>query len=208
MREWAIAPVVVLALCALWTWLANRRPRRTGVVWPEGFSVAGSTVRPTLGYPRDVVLGCEGNFRTIECRVLTLVAGADVKAELIIARKLVVMSGASLCAEELRVQRLVLEAGSRTTALVIGKPRKVKRHPTAIAKGFYADRQEAEAAGAVRAELAGTVKAVAGKSGRGDTPIEAILTDNVRTDPERTEVRSETVRSLTLRDRTPSFTRR
>lgn len=149
MRDFAIAPALLLMLCALWTLLANRRPRRTGVVWPAGFVVSGRGGSPDLLYPRDIVLGCEASFKTIHCRTLTILPGGKVHAALVVAHRVVVMTDGELFAEEIRAERIDLRAGSRSSVLVAGKVRRLKRHPKADARGFYTDRGEAVMAGAV-----------------------------------------------------------
>src|SRR5882724_8130812 len=134
-REWTLAPLALAALCALWIWIANRRPRLAGVTWPRGLDLGGSLARPDLFYAGDVVLGCEARFRTIQCRSLTIAKGAGVEADTIVASRVRVdgtltkvrsltaatkldVRGTLEC-EDLRAKRILLRANSKTTALVV-----------------------------------------------------------------------------------------
>jgi hypothetical protein len=165
-RDWTLAPLGVLLVCLAWIWLANRRPRRTGVSWPAGFDVSGPSVCPDLVYAGDVVLGCEGRFESIQCRSLTIAAGGRVRATRIVAQRVTVLGDArlrcdetltaakrlevrgELSATEVQAKRIVLGARSLSTVLTAAGSPRIKRHPGAIVKGFFADADEARRAGA------------------------------------------------------------
>lgn len=158
MNEWVLAPLGVLAVCGLWIWAVNRRPRVGGFVWPVGLSLSGPVLRPDVDYDGTVVLGAEADFGTIRCRELVIARGADVSvarveaarvrvegtlsvAETLVARKHLDVSG-ELAADEVSAPRITLRKDSRATVLVAtGNPR-IRRHPDAVVKGFFSDRGE------------------------------------------------------------------
>ncbi|HVO31671.1 MAG TPA: hypothetical protein VMV18_13080 [bacterium] len=157
-RDWTLAPLAVAALCALWIWIVNRRPRLAGMVWPSGAELGGALARPDVSYPGDVVLGCDGRFGTIQCRTLVIAAGADVRADLVVALRVRVDGALQLRqsltagkrlevrgvlrAEEIHAPRIVLRARSRTTAITVAGHPRIDRHPAAVMKGFFEHRDE------------------------------------------------------------------
>jgi hypothetical protein len=157
-REWALIPLAVSGLCFLWVWLANRRPRMSGVSWPKGFELSGRLKQPDLFYPADVVLGAEGRFGIIQCRSLTIAKGAEVVAEKVVCTRLRVdgvlrgveeLTSAKrldvrgeLKADRLRCPKVRLFAASRTTVLTVTGPARIERHPKAVVKGFFDDPSE------------------------------------------------------------------
>ena len=159
-HSWTLGPLAVSAGCFLWIWIANLRPRVSGVVWPKGLDLGGKLACPDLSYTSDVVLGCSGRFGTIQCRTLVIARGAEIVADSVVAlrvridgeltvrdsltaAKRVEVRGV-LATEALRVPRIVLRARSRTTAITVSRGARVDRHPRAIAKGFFENREEIE----------------------------------------------------------------
>lgn len=157
-RTWTLWPIAVSAICFLWIWIANRRPRIAGLVWPKGVELDGALARPDLTYASDVVLGCDASFGTIQCRTLVIARGAEITADVVVALRIRVDGKLTLResltagkrvevrgelrAEAIRAPRIVLGPRSKTTAITVaGKPR-IDRHPAASVKGFFEDREE------------------------------------------------------------------
>jgi hypothetical protein len=157
-NEWVLAPLGVLVACALWVWLANRRPRVGGLVWPEGFALGGEIARPDIDYDGTVVLAGGVSFGTIRCRSLVIARGADVTADSVdavrvkiegaldvtaslVARKRLDVRG-SLNADEVIAPRIRLQKRARATVIVAPGNPKIDRHPDAVVKGFFATRGE------------------------------------------------------------------
>lgn len=158
MNEWVLAPLAVLAACAIWIAFVNRRPRVGGLVWPAGLSLSGPVLRPDIEYDGTVVLGANADFGKIRCRSLVIARGADVSvgqvdasrvrvdgilsvAETLVARKRLDVRGA-FTADEVTAPRIVLRKRSTSTVLVANGSPAIKRHPDAVVKGFFSERGE------------------------------------------------------------------
>lgn len=158
MRLYVLAPLGVTALCLLWIWFANRRPRITGAIWPDGMRLSGAVERPDVEYEGDLVLACDANFGRIRCRVLRIARGADVTAtsveamrvridgrlrgvaRIAAARRLLVRG--ELRADDVDAPRIRLTAGARATVLTVAGNARIERHPKAEVKGFFNDLDE------------------------------------------------------------------
>ena len=166
MKTYLLAPLVLSALCLLWVFVTNRRPRMSGALWPKGLTLSGSVSRPDLQYEGDVVLACSGSFGTIRCRSLKIAKGADVGALAVEAAKVVVdgrLSGVKtisagkrltvvgeLRADDVRSPRITLCAKARATVLTVTGASRIDRHPKADVKGFFTGREEMKDAGVLR----------------------------------------------------------
>ena len=166
MRVWLLAPLGVAFLAFLWTWLANRRPRLAGALWPEGLTLGGSVTEPDLSYEGDLTLGAKGRFGTVRCRTLLVARGADVVAErveaaavyvegrlagprLISAGRRVQVSG-ELCAEEVACPWISITRRGKATVLTVTGATRIERHPKADVKGFFGGSDELARAGLLR----------------------------------------------------------
>jgi len=159
-HSWAIWPLAVFAVCVVAVWVINRRPRLAGAVWPEGFDVGGKLAAPDVSYASDVTLGCSGRFGLIQCRTLVIARGAKIVADSVVAVRVTVEGElkvrdsltagkrvevrGELATEALKAPHLVLRARSKTTAITVSRGARVDRHPDAITKGFFEDRDEIE----------------------------------------------------------------
>ena len=166
MKLYVVVPLVVSALCLVWIWIANRRPRLAGALWPKGMSLHGSVERPDVTVDGDLVLGCAGRFAAIHCRVLTVARGAQVSAETVEAAEIRVegaleTSGrvaagralrvtGTLKADDVQSPRIVLAAGAAATVLTVTGKTKIERHPKAVVKGFFETPDELKLAAADR----------------------------------------------------------
>jgi hypothetical protein len=159
MRSYVLLPLAVSAVCALWIYLANRRPRVGGFVWPAGMEVGGGGSWPVLEYDGDVVLGCAQSFALIRCRTLRIAAGADVVARVVEAGRVIVngrlrgvtsltadrrleVRGGELSVDDVRSPRVVVDRRARAVVLTLTGPCKVVRHPGADVRGFFSDLDE------------------------------------------------------------------
>lgn len=158
MNEWVLAPLGVLALCASWVWIVNRKPRVGGLVWPSGLVLSGPVQRPDVDYDGTIVLGANADFGTIRCRAVVIARGAEVSAgtieavrvtiegtlsvaETLVARKRLDVKGV-LQADEVCASRIVLRKKARATVLVVTGDPRIHRHPGAVVKGFFSTRGE------------------------------------------------------------------
>lgn len=166
MKLYVIVPLAVAAACVLYVWLANRRSTAHSALWPEGMKLAGPVERPDVEFDGELLLACAGRFGAIRCRTLRIAAGADVEASSIAANRvqvdgtlrgiasMVVESSlvvrGELLADDVRAPRITLAAKSKATVLTIPRQCKLKRHPDAQVKGFFASLEEAMAVDYVR----------------------------------------------------------
>jgi len=165
-KLYVVVPLVVSSLCLAWIWLANRRPRLAGALWPKGMSLHGGVDRPDVTVEGDLVLGCAGRFASIHCRTLTIARGAQVTAEQIEAAEVrvegalettgrvaagrVLRVTGRLKADDVQSPRIVLAKGACATVLTVTGKTRMDRHPKAVVKGFFETQDELKLVAAER----------------------------------------------------------
>jgi hypothetical protein len=165
MKAYIVVPLAVAALCAIWTWLENRKTRVYGAMIPDGLRLTGQMDRPDLDYDGSLVLGGTHRFETLRCRRLHIAPGADIHASVVEAGRVIVEGAlrgvrSLIVGRNLRVTRegtlrvddilspvIHLDKCSSTIALTVTGPTRLYRHPHADVKGFFATREEAVRAG-------------------------------------------------------------